>query len=168
MPFMVGPAPIRRTLQYLRNSPLVLKERVKIFSVNYNLSGENHEGAREFVYWNLPQMQYKNPSIQIVTFKNLTPTPFIRCYMDNGEQLLMDVDSHTKDQIHERVRRIICKSEETLKLEAEAEMENPANVGRGCRMHCMCEAPGQVPCPSLVPLPKNYRGKYLFHKQDEL
>ena len=47
-------------------------------------------------------------------------------------------------------------------------MDNPANFGRGCRMHCICEAPGQVPCPSLVPLPKNYRGKYRFQKPDEL
>ena len=81
MPFMKGVAPIRRTLEYLKNSPLVLKDRVKIFSVNYNTTEENHEGARQFVFWHLPQIQYKNPNIQILTFKNLTPSPFIRCYL---------------------------------------------------------------------------------------
>ena len=81
MPFMKGVAPIRRTIEYLKNSPLVLKDRVKIFSVNYNTTGENHEGARQFVFWHLPQIQYKNPNIQILTFKNLTPSPFIRCYL---------------------------------------------------------------------------------------
>ena len=35
---------------------------------------------RNFVFWKLPQLQYKNPAIQVVTFKNMTPSPFIRCY----------------------------------------------------------------------------------------
>jgi len=78
---MVGKAPIRRTLKYLENHSLILKERVKIFSVNYNTHGENHEGAKEFVFWHLPQLHYKNPNVQIVTFKNMTPSPFIRCYL---------------------------------------------------------------------------------------
>lgn len=46
MPFMKGRAPIRRTLQYLEAGRIVLKENVKIFSVNYNTSGEHHKGAR--------------------------------------------------------------------------------------------------------------------------
>ena len=78
---MRGPAPIRRTIEYLERNKLVLKDRVKIFSINYNTKGDNHEGARQFVFWHLPQLQYKNPNIQIVTFKNLTPSPFIRCYL---------------------------------------------------------------------------------------
>lgn len=80
MPFMKGPAPVRRTLQYLNAGRLVLKERVKIFSVNYNTFGDHHDGARNFVFWKLAQVQYKNPGVQVVTFKNLTPSPFIRCY----------------------------------------------------------------------------------------
>lgn len=130
---MRGPAPIRRTIEYLERNKLVLKERVKIFSINYNTKGDNHEGARQFVFWHLPQLQYKNPNIQIVTFKNLTPSPFVRCYLgklvrlnlvshrliifllisclENGEEVLMDVDFKSKDEIYERVRKIICKSE---------------------------------------------------------
>lgn len=77
---MKGKAPIRRTLQYLNGGKLVLKERVKIFSVNYNTFGDHHDGARNFVFWKLPQVQFKNPGVQVVTFKNLTPSPFIRCY----------------------------------------------------------------------------------------
>lgn len=38
---------------------------------------------RDFVFWNLPQVQYKNPDVQVATFKNLTPTPFIKCYYGN-------------------------------------------------------------------------------------
>nr|SVE74876.1 EOG090X0FQ5 [Daphnia carinata] len=166
MPFMKGPAPIRRTIEYLDRNKLVLKERVKIFSINYNTKGDNHEGARQFVFWHLPQLQFKNPNIQITTFKNLTPSPFIRCYLENGEEVLMDVDFKSKDEIYERVRRIICKSEETLK--AEDKLDNPANFGSKCQKHCICEVPGQLPCPSLVPLPKSWRGKYKFQKPDEL
>jgi small subunit ribosomal protein S25 len=81
MPFMKGAAPIRRTLNYLEKSKLLLKDRVQIFSVNYNTHGDNHEGAREFVFWHLTQLQYKNPEVQVATFKNLTPSPFIRCYL---------------------------------------------------------------------------------------
>jgi hypothetical protein len=43
---MKGKAPIRRTLKYLEAGSLVLKERVKIFCVNYNHYGNHHEGAR--------------------------------------------------------------------------------------------------------------------------
>lgn len=35
---------------------------------------------RQFIFWYLPQMQYKNPHVQIVTLRNLTPSPFITCY----------------------------------------------------------------------------------------
>jgi small subunit ribosomal protein S25 len=43
---MKGKAPIRRTLKYLKAGSLVLKERIKIFCVNYNDFGEHHKGAR--------------------------------------------------------------------------------------------------------------------------
>jgi small subunit ribosomal protein S25 len=39
---------------------------------------------------------------------------------------------------------------------------NPATFGHGCRRHCMCEIPGQVPCPGVVPLPYHMRGRYRF------
>nr|CAG4650557.1 EOG090X0FQ5 [Sida crystallina] len=170
MPFMKGPAPIRRTLGYLEKCTLVLKDRVQILSINYNTHGDNHQGTRDFVFWHLPQIQYKNPHVQVATFKNLTPSPFIRCFLDNGEQILMDVDEKSKDEIVQRVKRFICKNDEVLKLETQLvdKMENPANFGEKCSRHCMCEIPGQVPCPAIVSLPKNWRGKYLFHKPDEL
>jgi small subunit ribosomal protein S25 len=46
MPFMKGKAPIRRTLRYLLAGSLVLKDRVKVFCVNYNHHGDHHKGAR--------------------------------------------------------------------------------------------------------------------------
>lgn len=43
---MKGKAPIRRSLNYLNAGQIVLKERIKVFSVNYNTFGEHHDGAR--------------------------------------------------------------------------------------------------------------------------
>lgn len=87
MPFMIGRAPVRRTLQYLNSGPIVLKDKIKVFSINYNTYGEHHEGAKSFVFWTLPQLQYKNPEVQVCTFKNMTPSPFIRCYFGEFEKL---------------------------------------------------------------------------------
>lgn len=47
---MKGKAPIRRTLKYLEAGSLVLKERIKIFCVNYNHHGNHHKGARYILF----------------------------------------------------------------------------------------------------------------------
>lgn len=46
MPFMKGKAPVCRSIQYLTAGRLALKEKIKVFSVNYNTYGDHHEGAR--------------------------------------------------------------------------------------------------------------------------
>ncbi|XP_044611073.1 small ribosomal subunit protein mS25 isoform X3 [Equus asinus] len=38
--------------------------------------------AGKFVFFNIPQIQYKNPWVQIMMFKNMTPSPFLRFYLD--------------------------------------------------------------------------------------
>jgi hypothetical protein len=115
MPFKLGAAPIRRTVKYLSAAPLVFRDVVKIMSVNYNVdeetlyvkerpslhpvrkeamgkkpwwirAGQEHKGVTEFVFWNLPQVQYRNPEVQVVAFKNMTPSPFITCYLGDGKQ----------------------------------------------------------------------------------
>uniref|UniRef100_A0AAA9S0N8 Small ribosomal subunit protein mS25 n=3 Tax=Bos TaxID=9903 RepID=A0AAA9S0N8_BOVIN len=78
---MKGRFPIRRTLQYLSQGDVVFKDSVKVMTVNYNTHGELGEGARKFVFFNIPQIQYKNPWVQIMLFKNMTPTPFLRFYL---------------------------------------------------------------------------------------
>jgi small subunit ribosomal protein S25 len=49
-------------------------------------------------------------------------------------------------------------------LNALQKKNNPANFGFGCDRQCICEVLGQVPCPGLVPLPKQMRGKYKYQK----
>lgn len=163
---MKGKAPIRRTIQYLSSGKLVLKDSIRIFSINYNTFGNHHNGARNFVFWNLPQLQYKNPDVQIVTLKNMTPSPFIKCYWDSGKQLLIDIDSKTNEEIEDHLINVIGKTKETLEAEAilAEKKDNPANIGVGCQRPCICEIPGQVPCPAIVPLPNQMRGKYIYQK----
>uniref|UniRef100_A0A336K8H4 Small ribosomal subunit protein mS25 n=1 Tax=Culicoides sonorensis TaxID=179676 RepID=A0A336K8H4_CULSO len=162
MPFMIGKAPIRRTTKYLNAGRLMLKDSIKIFSINYNTYGEHHQGAKEFVFWNFPQLQYKNPSVQCITFKNMTPSPFIRCYYEDGKEILIDVDSKNRIEILNHLMKVVGKSEETLAAEAKAreKKDNPANFGYGCSRACICEIPGQLPCPGVIPLPMHMRGKY--------
>lgn len=37
--------------------------------------------SRKFVFFNIPQIQYKNPWVQIMMFKNMTPSPFLKFYL---------------------------------------------------------------------------------------
>lgn len=165
MPFMKGLAPIRRTWEYLGQGRLIFQERVKIVTFNYATDKKllGHEGARDFVFWYLPQVQYKNPEVQIVSFTNMTPTPFMRCFLDDGEEVIMDVEHKSKEDILTHLTKMLGKSEELLSAEAKvAEVtENPAYFGKDCDRHCICEVPGQVPCPAVVPLPNHMRGKYI-------
>lgn len=162
MPFMKGREPIRRTLQYLKAGKLVLKDKVSIFSVNYNTYGDHHAGARDLVFWNIPQIQFRNPEVQVITLKNKTPSPFVRCYFEDGRDILIDIDSRSRDEIIEHLVKVVGKTREQLDAEARLaeSKDNPANFGYGSERHCICEIPGQVPCPGTVPLPENMRGKF--------
>ena len=50
-----------------------------------------------------------------------------------------------------------CFSEE---LKEEEVLEDQSLFGHEAQRHCMCEVPGQIPCPAWVPLPKQMTGKY--------
>lgn len=161
---MKGRFPIRRTLQYLQNGDIIFKTRVKIMTVNYNTNGDLSDGARKFVFFSIPQIQFQNPRVQIMMFKNMTPSPFLRFYLDDGEQVLVDVEGKDYREISQHVKKILGKSQDTLQAEVEAKMQasNPANFGpkKYCLRECICEVEGQVPCPGTKPLPKEMTGKY--------
>lgn len=70
----------------------------------------NFFSLRDFVFWHVPQIQYKNPSVQVVTFKNMTPSPFVRCYYDDGKEMLIDIDSRHRDEILSHLIKVIGKS----------------------------------------------------------
>ncbi|XP_008545551.1 probable 28S ribosomal protein S25, mitochondrial [Microplitis demolitor] len=165
MPFMIGRAPIRRTLKYLQSGKLFLKNSIQIFSINHNTHGEHNQGIKDFIFWYVPQVQYNNPDVQINIFRNITPSPFIRCYYDNGKRMLIDVESKSKEEIMEHLIRVVGKSKDVLEKELAAAQKkaNPANFGNECPRHCICEIPGQLPCSGIVPLPYHMRGKYIHN-----
>ncbi|XP_071809942.1 small ribosomal subunit protein mS25-like [Asterias amurensis] len=159
---MKGRFPLRRTLRYLQQGSVYLKDDVKILIINFNTFGMPSKGTRDFVFYNLPQLQFKNPSIQMKTFKNITPSPFIRCFLGEDGEVLIDTDSKSNLEIIEHLNKVLGKSEEVLERERKAQesRSNPAHFGDGYLRKCICEIPGQVPCPGLVPLPQELRGKF--------
>lgn len=80
--------------------------------------------------------------------------------------MIIDLDGKDKDQIMEHLLKVVGKSKEVLHQEAVAKekKDNPANFGFGCEKSCICEIPGQLPCPGVVPLPNHMRGKYIHGK----
>ncbi|KAK6622578.1 hypothetical protein RUM43_008420 [Polyplax serrata] len=162
MPFMIGKAPIRRTLQYLERGKIVFRETVKVFSVNYNMNSEHHSGARDFIFWYLPQIQYKNPNVQCICLKNLTPSPYIRIFFENGKSTLIDIDSRKKEDILNHLINFtaVCKTRNEIveNLKNANRKSRAAYFGYDCERHCICEILGQVPCPALVGMPSSWRG----------
>ena len=47
-----------------------------------------------------------------------------------------------------------------MELEQEAKQANPANFGYTFARQCICEVPGQIPCPGFSKLPVEMTGKY--------
>ncbi|XP_051483406.1 28S ribosomal protein S25, mitochondrial isoform X3 [Apus apus] len=104
-------------------------------------------------------------------FRNMTPSPFLRFYLDNGEQVLVDVEDKTNKEINEHIKKILGKSKEVLEKEERErkKQSHPATFGpkKYHLRECMCEIEGQVPCPAFVPLPKEMRGKYKAGMKNE-
>lgn len=131
-----------------------------------------HNGIREFYYWNLDSIQYVNPHVQIVRFTDSNPIPFIRCWLDSGEDVLFDCDSKSREEIMSQLIKILGKSDKDIENEKlknlESEKENPAIFGFGKERFCMCEIEGQVPCGGVVELPKSMQSKYYYNRPDDL
>jgi len=175
MPFLKGKAALRRTLGWLEKGEIMLRNDVRIVTMNFNPAdathaNKHHDGLQKFIFWHLPQLQYKNPNVQLVTFKYLTPTPWLKFYMDDDSQHLVDCDSRSREEIHDHVKLVFGKTDATLKEEASQAasiLENPGNFGATFPRHCICEIPGQMPCPQWKPLPFYLRGKYKVKQLQE-
>lgn len=227
-PFMIGPAPVRRTLQYLNSGALKLKKRVSIIEVHYNMywrfhktqfsmefrepkmkesvtqnmvherirrtmelkenysfarEPDNHTGMREFYFWEVPRLQYQNPDVQMVRFLERSPLPFLRIWLNDGADFLIDCDNRDRTSILNQVIRTVgtqtsAQDADALKKSrmqsvsalpmTDPTVGNPATFGFSRTRYCMCEVPDQVPCPGVCPLPLRMRGKYILQKKDEL
>ncbi|XP_015918627.1 small ribosomal subunit protein mS25 [Parasteatoda tepidariorum] len=160
MPYLLGTNAIRRTIRYLEQGKLIFRQNVKVMTVSYNDKGDYHQGARDLVHWNLCQIQYRNPTVQVLFLKNLFPTPFIRCWLDTGEDVIMDVFNKTNVEIIDHLIKILGQPDVKEEQKEKLAYENLAKFGSGYPRHCMCEVPGQLPCPVTVQLPEEMTGKY--------
>ena len=62
----------------------------------------------------------------------------------------------------------ICREElMEEKLAADSHLRNNANFGSSYNRQCICEIPGQVPCPGWQPLPKEMTGKWKSRRKDD-
>ncbi|CDW61237.1 hypothetical protein TTRE_0000968201 [Trichuris trichiura] len=78
----------------------------------------------------------------------------------------MDLDNYTRQDVHDRLSRILGKTKKILEHErvTTAKAENLAYFGESYPRQCICEMQGQQPCPSVVPLPDYMRGKWRWNK----
>lgn len=110
--------------------------------------------------------------MQIVRFVEMTPTPFIRAWLDDGRDIIFDIDGQSRVTILQRLAKTLGKTDKMLETEAaiKSSMEskdNPAIFGWNHPRFCMCEIPGQVPCSGVVEIPKSMQGKYTKVKPEE-
>lgn len=158
MPFMKGPAPWRRTLDYLKSGTLVFKEKVKVCSISYNEHEPTSEGLKRFVFWHLPQIQFKNPQVQCVQLKNIVKSPFISFHLaddnNNLDKLLVNCYMKTHTEILDYCQKLVGKT--ALEIEQEAQ-KNPANFGKGCSRFCICQVPDQMACRKLNAVCQNIK-----------
>lgn len=74
------PVRFKRTLDFLSRGKLHLKDTVKVVAIFYNGVGSSSSGLRDFMKENLAQIQYKNPRVQIVAFKDTKAPAQITVY----------------------------------------------------------------------------------------
>ncbi|MFH4977492.1 hypothetical protein AB6A40_004201 [Gnathostoma spinigerum] len=166
MPFMHGPMPLRRTYYYLRQGKIMFRHNVKVFMMNYHLKpSEQQRGAADFVFWHWAQLQYKNPTVQLVRRADFTPTPFAQAFLEDGREVLFDFEGTSRDDIVEVLQKTLGKSDLVLKRERLEKilLENPASFGSDCARQCACELQGQHPCTSLLLAPECLRGKWRWN-----
>ncbi|CDS38225.1 28S ribosomal protein S25 mitochondrial [Echinococcus multilocularis] len=152
---------VTRTKKYLDAGRIIFRENVKIMAINTLSKGEISEGAREFIKWHLPPLQYKNPSVQIVTLRDICPTPFIKFYLSDGREFNVDCSFHTADSIQDHIALVCAKTYDTIKREEveNQKIVNPANFGSKYPRQCICEVYGQVPCSSQQGKSKPWEGQ---------
>lgn len=47
----------------------------------------------------------------MLTLKNMTPSPFVRCYFEDGRDMLIDMDSRNRDDIIEHLIKVVGKTQ---------------------------------------------------------
>jgi len=160
--------PLVQSTKYLESDPVFLRDAVQVLLAHFNEKQAASIGLKQFCVWSIPQIQYRNPHVQINILKEMTPSPWVQFYLVDPvtqveETVLVDCHGKTREQIHDHLKRILGKTEKMVRREASLEATNPANFGYECNRWCMCEVDGQVPCPGRELLPPMKRRKYFIN-----
>ncbi|CAJ0584873.1 unnamed protein product, partial [Mesorhabditis spiculigera] len=143
MPFMHGAVPLRRTYYFLQQGKIFFRENVSVFAMSFHLRPKpEQKGVRDFIFWHWAQLQFNNPKVQLVKHRELEIiTPFARAYLDDGREVLFDLEGMGREEIEQQIIQTLGKTEIVRKresLEAIAKV-NPADFGTNCERQCICE-----------------------------
>lgn len=125
--------------------------------------------CRRFVGEYVPQIVFKNPRVSLFSFKNEGHTPHIKVYLADGSKLMVHCEDKRSEVILEELSSVSGKPEcvshhfqlahldllssSQVQREQAKEEPNMANFGdRSKGQFCICEVPGQTPCPKLTPI----------------
>ncbi|THD19449.1 28S ribosomal protein S25 mitochondrial [Fasciola hepatica] len=153
MPFLKGGRlAITRTRKYLESGRIILQDSVKIITIHHVPGKKISEGCDELIKWFLPPLQFKNPKVQILTLKNMCPTPFIQVFLNNQEELVIDCSYRTHVDINKHLNEVLGTSlHSTVSSTMDIlNVNHPGNFGTKYQRQCICEVYGQVPCSSQV------------------
>lgn len=56
-------------------------------------------------------MQFKNPNVQVVLFKNRHPFPAISVYFSNGSKVMVTVEGKSPEKIMSELTAVAAKTE---------------------------------------------------------
>ncbi|KAL7677736.1 hypothetical protein ACOME3_003973 [Neoechinorhynchus agilis] len=107
-----SPAPFRRTIPYLEKGDIILRPQVKVLLFNLTTENPCCEGLRQFIFWRLPQLQYKNPNVQILQLLNMIPNPVITAILSDDSDLsfyskvYVDCYEQSMQEIHLRFKKL--------------------------------------------------------------
>ena len=67
--------------------------------------------CRKFISEKLPPIQYKNPNVQVVLFKNKHPYPAIWIYFEDGRKVMLGVEGKPPERIVSELSAVAAKTE---------------------------------------------------------
>ncbi|KAI6203631.1 hypothetical protein M3Y94_00579400 [Aphelenchoides besseyi] len=166
MPFKIGQMPLRRTLYYLEQGKIILRNDVAVLLLGYHRKPEPQQvGLSEFIFWHYAQLQYKNPHLQLIKQPDVNITPFAQAYLKDGREVLFDLENKTRDEIVNLLQGTLGKTALVKHREFLESMQdhNPAEFGENCARHCMCEIQGQRCCTAVLPASEHMKGRWRWN-----
>uniref|UniRef100_A0A914I8Q5 Small ribosomal subunit protein mS25 n=1 Tax=Globodera rostochiensis TaxID=31243 RepID=A0A914I8Q5_GLORO len=155
-----------RTLYYLDQGKIHLREEVKVFTLAFHrFPNLAQQGARDFAFWHWAQIQFKNPHVQFIKLEDVCVTPFVLAFLGDGREVVFDLECRTRVEISDAIIGTLGKTDIVRKREQmdSIKRKNPAQFGANCERQCICEMQGQHPCTALMYAPRHLRGSWRWN-----